>query len=162
MSHPLVRIVDGSASSEGRVEVFHSGLWGTICHERWTVDDANVVCRQLGYTRALAFPDYSAFGAGGGQVSTHTKTPTPLPTHTHNFSYNFTHTHTHIHTQIWLTNVECKGTELSIFQCPHSDWGVVSPSCSHSTDAGVICTSIPINPYPVRLVGGEDRDLRHT
>ena len=144
------------------MEVFHNGLWGTICHDHWTVDDANVVCRQLGYARAIASPDYSAFGPGGGQVSTHTQALTPSPTHPYYISHTTPHTYVHTltHTQIWLTNVECVGTESSIFQCPHSDWGDISSSCSHSTDAGVICTSTPINPYPVRLVGGE-RDLRY-
>ncbi len=68
MSHSLVRIVDGLGPGEGRVEVFHNGVWGTVCHSGWTVDDANIVCKELGYARAIAFTDYSAFGTGTGQV----------------------------------------------------------------------------------------------
>ena len=67
-SKPMVRLVGGNSSSEGRVEVFYNGTWGTVCQNHWTVQDANVVCRELGYFRALAAPGYSTFGAGIGQV----------------------------------------------------------------------------------------------
>ena len=58
-----------------------------------------------------------------------------------------------IHAQIWLDNVRCNGTERTIFECSNTGWGGHT-SCSHSLDAGAICTTIPQNLYPVRLVGG--------
>ncbi|XP_009962930.2 macrophage receptor MARCO [Tyto alba] len=39
--------------------------------------------------------------------------------------------------QIWLDDVNCRGNEYSIFDCPKPDWGV--NNCSHSEDAGVEC-----------------------
>uniref|UniRef100_A0A8D0EH47 Macrophage receptor with collagenous structure n=1 Tax=Strix occidentalis caurina TaxID=311401 RepID=A0A8D0EH47_STROC len=59
----LVRIAGGGR--RGRVEVFHQGSWGTICDDEWDIQDATVVCRMLGYNRAV-----STFTAtpGTGQI----------------------------------------------------------------------------------------------
>ena len=42
-----IRLVGGNAANEGRVEVCVNGVWGTVCHDQWGVEDARVACRQL-------------------------------------------------------------------------------------------------------------------
>ena len=61
-------IYEGTKSSFGRVEVLYGGLWGTVCDDRWDLDDANVVCRQLGYPDAVSAPRDSLFGQGSGEA----------------------------------------------------------------------------------------------
>ena len=64
-----VRLVSPDNSpSFGRVEVQFHGIWGTICDNYWHREDANVVCRQLGYDGALSAPRDAAFGQGTGPI----------------------------------------------------------------------------------------------
>lgn len=42
-----LRLMGGADSSEGRVEVFHDGQWGTVCDSGWDNNDATVICRML-------------------------------------------------------------------------------------------------------------------
>ena len=44
-----VRLVGGSNSTSGRVEVCANNQWGTVCNDHWDNNDAKVVCRMLNY-----------------------------------------------------------------------------------------------------------------
>ncbi|MED6271675.1 Neurotrypsin, partial [Characodon lateralis] len=63
-----IRLVGGRSQSEGRVEVFHAGQWGSICDDQWDDNDAEVVCRQLGLSGFARAWSQSHFGKGSGRV----------------------------------------------------------------------------------------------
>ena len=44
-----LRLRDGNNTYQGRVELCRQGLWGAISTFSWNYQDAEVVCRQLGY-----------------------------------------------------------------------------------------------------------------
>ena len=46
----MIRLQGGSYSNQGRVEVYCNGQWGTICREGFSSNDANTICKQLGYS----------------------------------------------------------------------------------------------------------------
>lgn len=47
----MVRLVGSEFVSEGRVEVYYNGQWGTVCRSGYEVT-ARTICEQLGYTLA--------------------------------------------------------------------------------------------------------------
>ena len=63
-----IRLADGGGRCSGRVEILDQGSWGTICDDHWDLDDARVVCRQLGCGEALSAMGSAHFGAGSGPI----------------------------------------------------------------------------------------------
>ena len=48
-----VRLVNGSNSFEGLVDFCHNETWTNVCAFNWDVQEATVVCRQLGFAGNL-------------------------------------------------------------------------------------------------------------
>ncbi|CAC5399581.1 Neurotrypsin,Scavenger receptor cysteine-rich type 1 protein M130,Deleted in malignant brain tumors 1 protein,Scavenger receptor cysteine-rich domain-containing group B protein,Soluble scavenger receptor cysteine-rich domain-containing protein SSC5D [Mytilus coruscus] len=66
---PIVRLVNGKSSLEGRVEINANGSWGTICDDSFGVQEANVICGMLGYAKAGSVHYSGAhFGSGDGPI----------------------------------------------------------------------------------------------
>lgn len=54
--------------NEGRVEVFYNGEWGTICDDDFTLANAHVLCRHLGFVEALSWSHSAKYGPGTGEL----------------------------------------------------------------------------------------------
>ncbi|XP_071823777.1 scavenger receptor cysteine-rich type 1 protein M130-like isoform X3 [Apostichopus japonicus] len=120
-----IRLVGGSSPNAGRVEVFVNGEWGTVCDNSWDINDAAVVCRQLGYPGAVRATSKAHYGEGSGRI--------------------------------WLDNVACGVSSLSLQDCPKSEIG--DHNCNHKEDAGVEClplevptTVAPVSPETLQFV----------
>jgi len=53
-------VAGGNLSSEGLVEVFYNGIWGSVC-SNWGFKEASVVCRELGFPGAVPATSPRAF-----------------------------------------------------------------------------------------------------
>lgn len=46
-SRRILRLTNGSDYFEGVLEVYHDGVWGTVCDDGWDSRESSVVCREL-------------------------------------------------------------------------------------------------------------------
>uniref|UniRef100_A0A669QCF9 SRCR domain-containing protein n=1 Tax=Phasianus colchicus TaxID=9054 RepID=A0A669QCF9_PHACC len=65
---PSQLLMNGSNNCIGRVEIFHDQKWGTVCDDTWDLQDATVVCRELGCGMAMSAPGSAHFGQGSDPI----------------------------------------------------------------------------------------------
>ncbi|KAF5923570.1 hypothetical protein HPG69_010789 [Diceros bicornis minor] len=62
------RLVNGSSSCEGRLELQVQGAWKPLCAAHWDLPDATVLCHQLNCGNAVATPQGGHFGDGDAPI----------------------------------------------------------------------------------------------
>ncbi|KAM4652166.1 scavenger receptor cysteine-rich domain-containing group B protein-like [Discoglossus pictus] len=63
LSNVTVRLV-GPDPCEGRLEIYFENAWGTVCSGMWDLNDAGVVCGELGCGSALEASTTGKYGQG--------------------------------------------------------------------------------------------------
>ena len=115
-----LRLVDGKANGEGRVEICFSNTYGSICADFWDEVEAQVVCGQLGFLR-------------NGQSSVYnTRVVITLMIYTgsHPSRIEFDS-----ETDVFLSEVDCDGNEVRLIDCSNS----ADSHCDNDEVAGVRC-----------------------
>ena len=59
---------EGDSTGQGRVLVGLNGAWGAICPNGWNLNDAHVVCRQLGFNSAVSATTSAKYGTWTGRI----------------------------------------------------------------------------------------------
>ena len=120
-----IRLVNGSNNASGRVEICLGGVWGTVCDDGWDSNDANTVCRQLGYNH--------------GMITTYTNLECIIIT-IHNTERAIPTTRAYFGEgsgPIYLSRVQCTNHGMILVNCIIDNTEIYR--CDHSEDAGVIC-----------------------
>ena len=86
-----IRLTDGSSVEAGTVEIFYDNQWNKVCDDDWTLTDASVVCRQLGYPRASDYYRRANFVPASGEV------------------------------HVVIPRLSCTGSETRLLDCSHGD-----------------------------------------
>lgn len=106
----------GSPKFSGRLEVFHYGVWGSVCNNYWgfkSYYNAKIACTQLYLGPPVEYQP----------VSRVPKSVQDIPI-----------------SKIWLDEIICHGKEAHIWDCYHSSWGSVD-DCTHLDDVYLRCQS---------------------
>lgn len=63
-----IRLQNGTSRCSGRVEILHEGNWGTVCDDKWGMQEVAVVCRQLNCGTPIQAKYKAYYGRGEGRV----------------------------------------------------------------------------------------------
>ncbi|XP_075261218.1 uncharacterized protein LOC142352946 [Convolutriloba macropyga] len=133
-----LRLVETARSDNmefiGRVEVYYGGAWGTVCDDSFDMNDANVVCKTLGYVNgALYYYTAGETDPGSGLVMMDNLACTGAETSLGECEFNGWTVSNCFHTED--VGVACRANDLNVFDVclPDTDRGDRTISCQSSS-----------------------------
>ncbi|XP_076105846.1 scavenger receptor cysteine-rich type 1 protein M160-like [Mytilus galloprovincialis] len=159
-----MRLVNGSAYNEGRVEIFHNNEWGSLCDDTFNSEDGQVVCRMLGLdTENVTVLSSAYFGSGTSEVKISGLNCTG--TESHIAACNFTGWGHITCKQDHAVGIICGGTKIRLvnsvrpsegrLEVFHNNaWGTVCDNHFDATDAATICQILGYNTSNPYFIGG--------
>ncbi|XP_072043066.1 uncharacterized protein [Amphiura filiformis] len=127
----IVRLVSDSEQWEGRLEVQVSEEWNRVCFSDWTLQNARVVCRELGYSDAVRF--YSATSRPPNYYSYYD----PFPPYYDNFPTYPDFPEDIDDIPIWTQTFACNGYEADTSLCSRTN--LPSTCMDNFTDIYIEC-----------------------
>lgn len=112
---------DRGRKNQGRVEVKAFGKWGYVCDDKFSLIDAHVLCRELGFSLGAAEVKSNSYYTPHESLIDGSET-----------IFN-------------MDEVNCQGNETSLKECDFSGWGV--SDCNAEEVVGVIC-KVPVMKCP--------------
>ncbi|KAK5644294.1 hypothetical protein RI129_008139 [Pyrocoelia pectoralis] len=106
-----IRLLGEKAPTEGRLQVKINKRWGTVCNYGWTIENAALVCHQLGFV--LNRDDWNMQRNEIPSAGTSE--------------------------DVILSNVKCNAFDNDITTCKAEDIYNFENSCTHENDVGVRC-----------------------
>ncbi|KAL9961183.1 hypothetical protein ACROYT_G030081 [Oculina patagonica] len=140
--------LNGSAPSTGRVEIFQSDQWGTICDHGWYINDANVVCKQLGFPKASHANSGATHGQGSGTIWMNGVACSGSESHILDCSHRECLNNDCTHNRD--ASVQCSSVRLvngnassgRVEVCVNGIWGTVCDDIWNTTHANVVCCQL--------------------
>uniref|UniRef100_A0A1X7VTW1 Deleted in malignant brain tumors 1 protein-like n=1 Tax=Amphimedon queenslandica TaxID=400682 RepID=A0A1X7VTW1_AMPQE len=126
--HGTLRLVNGSATNNGRLEICINFVWGSVCGDYYFryYGNARVACRQLGYEvdggQSVSYYGSAYYGQSTGPI--------------------------------WLNRLYCTGSENNLLDCNRGVDIGNAYGCSHSRDVGIVCPANSCSTGSVRLTDG--------
>ncbi|XP_019860896.1 PREDICTED: deleted in malignant brain tumors 1 protein-like, partial [Amphimedon queenslandica] len=113
--HGTLRLVNGSATYRGRLEICINNVWGSVCgnyyFQYYGTYNARVACRQLGYEvdggQSVSYYGGAHYGQSTGPI--------------------------------WLNRLRCTGSENNLLDCNKAVDIGNTYDCSHSEDVSIVC-----------------------
>ncbi|XP_019861855.1 PREDICTED: neurotrypsin-like, partial [Amphimedon queenslandica] len=151
-----VRLTGGQSQYVGLVEICYGGVWKSICPRGWDNREAQVVCRQLGFTSVGA--DSINVGKGFGPLHSSYFNCTGSEAALLNCSYYTSSCYYSYH-----AGVECESPCIEgavqlegdnkykefgrVEVCINGTWGTICDNGWENNDATVVCRQLGYSPY---------------